>query len=165
MCIRDSLYVAGGPGGDGAYVNAYDRNGEFQFEFLRIEDGGMPAFIISEFAAICDDGSQGDIDGDGQVAFSDFLILSDNFGEQVASHELGDIDCDGTVAFGDFIIMSANFDSDISISNVPEPTLSLILLPLLLCYRNNRGKINQPCLLYTSPSPRDLSTSRMPSSA
>ena len=27
-----------------------------------------------------------------------------------------------------------------------------------------RGKV-QPCLLYTSPSPRDLSTSRMPSSA
>ena len=26
-------------------------------------------------------------------------------------------------------------------------------------------EINTPCLLYTSPSPRDLSTSRMPSSA
>ena len=26
-------------------------------------------------------------------------------------------------------------------------------------------KLNQSCLLYTSPSPRDLSTSRMPSSA
>ena len=28
-----------------------------------------------------------------------------------------------------------------------------------------RGMINKVCLLYTSPSPRDLSTSRMPSSA
>ena len=28
-----------------------------------------------------------------------------------------------------------------------------------------RGMKNIPCLLYTSPSPRDLSTSRMPSSA
>ena len=27
------------------------------------------------------------------------------------------------------------------------------------------GHLNNPCLLYTSPSPRDLSTSRMPSSA
>ena len=26
-------------------------------------------------------------------------------------------------------------------------------------------RLNEPCLLYTSPSPRDLSTSRMPSSA
>ena len=28
-----------------------------------------------------------------------------------------------------------------------------------------RGKVAGSCLLYTSPSPRDLSTSRMPSSA
>ena len=27
------------------------------------------------------------------------------------------------------------------------------------------GQMDKPCLLYTSPSPRDLSTSRMPSSA
>ena len=30
---------------------------------------------------------------------------------------------------------------------------------------NNLFKLNSVCLLYTSPSPRDLSTSRMPSSA
>ena len=30
---------------------------------------------------------------------------------------------------------------------------------------NSRGNMNWDCLLYTSPSPRDLSTSRMPSSA
>ena len=29
----------------------------------------------------------------------------------------------------------------------------------------NKECIDYPCLLYTSPSPRDLSTSRMPSSA
>ena len=29
----------------------------------------------------------------------------------------------------------------------------------------NAGVVPIPCLLYTSPSPRDLSTSRMPSSA
>ena len=31
--------------------------------------------------------------------------------------------------------------------------------------RRLEGTINKNCLLYTSPSPRDLSTSRMPSSA
>ena len=31
--------------------------------------------------------------------------------------------------------------------------------------KNLVGAFHQPCLLYTSPSPRDLSTSRMPSSA
>ena len=29
----------------------------------------------------------------------------------------------------------------------------------------DKGWVNRVCLLYTSPSPRDLSTSRMPSSA
>ena len=45
------------------------------------------------------------------------------------------------------------------------------LLPLVVAsiektfsYKIKRGK-NGDCLLYTSPSPRDLSTSRMPSSA
>ena len=32
-------------------------------------------------------------------------------------------------------------------------------------YKNDYEKISIACLLYTSPSPRDLSTSRMPSSA
>ena len=32
-------------------------------------------------------------------------------------------------------------------------------------YIEHKGKPFFPCLLYTSPSPRDLSTSRMPSSA
>ena len=33
------------------------------------------------------------------------------------------------------------------------------------CEKEGRRWENSPCLLYTSPSPRDLSTSRMPSSA
>ena len=32
-------------------------------------------------------------------------------------------------------------------------------------YENDEWVIDSACLLYTSPSPRDLSTSRMPSSA
>ena len=32
-------------------------------------------------------------------------------------------------------------------------------------YQYDDGEMNGSCLLYTSPSPRDLSTSRMPSSA
>ena len=32
-------------------------------------------------------------------------------------------------------------------------------------YDMSKGRISYRCLLYTSPSPRDLSTSRMPSSA
>ena len=40
------------------------------------------------------------------------------------------------------------------VDNGPDPTLGPLVLPP-----------PQGCLLYTSPSPRDLSTSRMPSSA
>ena len=43
----------------------------------------------------------------------------------------------------------------------------LLIMPLFVKQiRASRGlQLLQPCLLYTSPSPRDLSTSRMPSSA
>ena len=37
--------------------------------------------------------------------------------------------------------------------------------PHIAIKRKNLEKYGSPCLLYTSPSPRDLSTSRMPSSA
>ena len=54
------------------------------------------------------------------------------------------------------------FNSSISQAHVPSLWKCANVLPL--------GKVPQPrsidsCLLYTSPSPRDLSTSRMPSSA
>ena len=35
----------------------------------------------------------------------------------------------------------------------------------LVPFGHDKAKISWSCLLYTSPSPRDLSTSRMPSSA
>ena len=38
-------------------------------------------------------------------------------------------------------------------------------LPMLLESKGNIVNVSSTCLLYTSPSPRDLSTSRMPSSA
>ena len=46
--------------------------------------------------------------------------------------------------------------SNMKVDNQELPDLSLILGQL---------KQQMTCLLYTSPSPRDLSTSRMPSSA
>ena len=45
---------------------------------------------------------------------------------------------------------------------------TVALLALAACGQNDAKKEPAPvetCLLYTSPSPRDLSTSRMPSSA
>ena len=44
----------------------------------------------------------------------------------------------------------------------PEWLWALLLLPLLVLLYI---RYNKRCLLYTSPSPRDISGSRMPSSA
>ncbi len=51
----------------------------------------------------------GDADMDGQVSFSDFLILSDNFGMSDADQEDGDFNGDGTVDFDDFLILADEF--------------------------------------------------------
>ena len=55
----------------------------------------------------------------------------------------------------------------IAIQPKPEPLLKVTHnhLPRIAWHIGNRHTPCQICLLYTSPSPRDLSTSRMPSSA
>jgi hypothetical protein len=50
-----------------------------------------------------------DVDGDGEVGFSDFVELANNFGSQDAGGSHGDIDGDGTVAFSDFVLLANNF--------------------------------------------------------
>ena len=64
----------------------------------------------------------GDFDANGQVDFADFLVLSTNFGEEVANYVDGDIDCNGVVAFEDFLVLSANFSGQAGAASVPEPT-------------------------------------------
>jgi len=51
----------------------------------------------------------GDLDGDLDVDFADFLVLSTNFGKSEATSAEGDIDGDGAVSFADFLLLSANF--------------------------------------------------------
>ena len=45
-----------------------------------------------------------------------------------------------------------------------KKVLSIFDMPVMADGKKNKRQLNS-CLLYTSPSPRDLSTSRMPSSA
>ena len=54
-------------------------------------------------------GLPADVDGDGEVGFSDFLILADNFGSDVEPGTLGDIDGNGTVEFADFLVLADSF--------------------------------------------------------
>ncbi len=51
----------------------------------------------------------GDIDGDGEVGFGDFLRLSQSFGTQVDAGHDGDLDGDGHVVFSDFLLLARNF--------------------------------------------------------
>ncbi len=81
----------------------------------------------------CNPLTHGDSDGDGLVAFSDFLILSSNFGNDVMSHKFGDIDCDGSVQFADFLVLFDNFGGDVrGMSAVPEPDFARVGFVFLL---------------------------------
>ena len=55
------------------------------------------------------DSAPSDLDRNGAVGFSDFLILSMNFGLSEVQQEDGDIDGDGTVSFADFLLLRSEF--------------------------------------------------------
>lgn len=68
----------------------------------------------------------GDVDGNGEVAFNDFLILSKNFGQKV-DHAFadGDIDGDGQVGFADFLALSQNFGSTAEMGSGSSPVFGI----------------------------------------
>jgi|GEM_PF-4748942 len=71
---------------------------------------------------------EGDTDGDQDVDFGDFLIVSGNFGTPGTWTD-GDFDGDGTVAFGDFLVLSTNFGADgLAAQSVPEPDVRMLLI-------------------------------------
>jgi MYXO-CTERM domain-containing protein len=77
--------------------------------------------LLSGGEAVCS--VMGDVDGDCAVQFSDFLILSENFGNMVPAGTMGDLNGDGDVAFADFLILSENFGTSAATpASVPEPT-------------------------------------------
>ena len=77
----------------------------------------------------------GDANLNGEVAFNDFLTLSNNFGAQDADWSMGDFDCSRTVAFADFLTLANNFGKkgSASLSSVPEPgSRSLLSFALIM---------------------------------
>ncbi len=58
----------------------------------------------------------GDANLDGRVNFSDYLVLSQNFGMTEATWEQADFNGDGVVNFSDYLILSQNFGSGGAVS-------------------------------------------------
>ena len=74
-------------------------------------DGDVDVFIgnIGQDNEIWLNRVAGDVDGDGEVQFSDFVILANNFGNTDATREDGDLNGDRVVDFDDFVILAVNF--------------------------------------------------------
>lgn len=89
----------------------------------------------------------GDLDGNGDVGFVDFLALSANFGSEAGTYAEGNVDLSGGVGFTDFLALSANFGQSANTlgtnpsASVPEPNgfmLISIATMLLAAMRNTR---------------------------
>ena len=86
----------------------------------------------------------GDLDGNGDVSFTDFLVLSANFGQDLPNYTDGNIDLKNEIDFADFLELSNNFGKTPSdVAPVPEPNgLAMIWLGLLggAAFRRHRGR-------------------------
>lgn len=92
----------------------------------------------------------GDADLDGQVGFSDFLQVSNSFGQQTSGWAAGDFDGDGQTSFADFLVISGSFGAGFaspstasasSVAAVPEPvsSRSFLLVFVWLAIRRLNG--------------------------
>ena len=90
----------------------------------------------------------GDANLDGAVGFDDFLVMARAFGEGDVGWARGDFDGDQDVTFGDFLLLSMNFGktfsaassaSATSVSAVPEPSALIQFLLAALTWAVLRG--------------------------
>ena len=75
----------------------------------------------------------GDLDGNGDVSFPDFLTFSQHFGQDLLSYSDGNIDLQGGIDFADFLILSTNFGSIPGATAVPEPHAFIAIFLALVC--------------------------------
>ena len=103
---------------DGLTDSIYDTN----------QDGAINEADVIVVEDLVPNRLPGDANFDGQVNFSDFLAVSEAFGETTGLWSRGDFDRNGIVAFPDFLILADNFGAVQATMSVPEPTWNLLSL-------------------------------------
>lgn len=86
-----------------AELDAYDQN----------MDGIINEDDVEHFIVDVHQSLRGDLDMDGDVDFSDFLILALNYNAVDAGYSEGDVDCNGEVGFTDFLALATNFGKSV----------------------------------------------------
>jgi hypothetical protein len=84
----------------------------------------------------------GDLDGNGDVSFADYLTLSNNIGQDPANYAEGNIDLIDGVTQVDFLILSDNFGKTPGdVAAVPEPSacVPVWLLGIAAFWRSRRS--------------------------
>ena len=101
---------------------------------LACAQGGDIAVLLRQLQTL-----PGDANLDQAVNFTDFLVVSTNFGSS-GRYSDGDFDCDGRVQFTDFLLLSANFGFGGRVAaNAPEPNgMGWIGMGLVFCCRGKR---------------------------
>ena len=94
-----------------------------------------------------------DLDGTGQSHIDTTVPFFDHLLTAFAKHSLTDL------------TVRASGDTDIDAHHTVEDVSIVLGQAIREALGDKAGISRYGCLLYTSPSPRDLSTSRMPSSA
>lgn len=66
----------------------------------------------------------GDLDENGTIGFEDFLIVGQNFGQEVALGTDGDINLDGVVSFPDFLVIAEGFGNSNEFDVSPQAMIA-----------------------------------------
>lgn len=71
----------------------------------------------------------GDLDGNGDVSFVDFLVLSSNFGSKSRAYRDGNVNLVGRIDMDDFLILASNFGTTQPlVAIVPEPSCGTLVV-------------------------------------
>ena len=169
MCIRDSSYTLSNlTEGLAIFLSAEASDGcrVSQYVYVQLNDWGVEAQIVPQWDyQVC---VGGNVSFSASDEYTDVTWFLENTGETLNGNDvtISDIQDYLTVQIsaskGDgcnymqYVYIYPNFDSFYDDNMVPASIISDRKCHIV--------ELNT-CLLYTSPSPRDLSTSRMPSSA